>query len=338
MHGRISIILMLACLLMICITTGAGAIKVGLLGADTATGFVGGYLATQGYSPSDLTYVDISASTPSAASLSVYDAVLVWSNQNLPDPVGLGNNLADYVDGGGKVVIATFCWDAGSPFQLQGRIMTSAYTPFTPVARLLSPSTLGTYDASSPIMSGVTSLTGFWRASVTLNSGAQLAASWADGSPLAAWNRGGKVVGITLYPGESTQATNLGGDYAKLFANAIRFMTTTDFTVYVTLADYSGDLTSTNVLVELLQGGTVVYQQWGQGTDPRTIIDFPAVPAGTYDVRVSACKWVPLTFPIALTGGSIGAGPILANGDANGDGSVGLLDLAILKKNWGKHG
>jgi hypothetical protein len=234
------------------------------------------------------------------------------------------------------VVLCPFSFYGGTIYQLQGRIMTSTYSPLAPAGGNNAASTLGTFDASSPIMLGVSSLTGYWKNLVAMYPGAQLVASWADGTPLAAWNHGGKVVGINLYPGENDQ-TGMGGDYAKLFANAIRFMTSTNLGAYVTMADYAGDPAYLNVLVELLQGGNVVDHMWGTGTPSRTIISFPAVPPGNYDVRVSAGKCLPQTVNLTLTGGSFGFAITLDNGDLNGDGSIGLLDLAILKKNWGKH-
>jgi hypothetical protein len=73
-------------------------------------------------------YYDARNSTPSVAELSEYGAVHVWANYAFADPVAYGDNLADYVDGGGVVVLGAFCtYTTGN--SLAGRIMTDAYCP-----------------------------------------------------------------------------------------------------------------------------------------------------------------------------------------------------------------
>lgn len=204
--------------------TEALAIKVGLLRADNTTGVVQGYLAGTGLiAPADITYINVNSTTPTAASLNAFDSVLVWSNNPFADSVSLGNNLADYVDAGGGVVIATFGYQNGT-LDLRGRIDSdTTYNPFTIAGNsLYSNSALGVYNSSSPLMNGVTSLSGYYRDNVSLNPGATLVASWSDGNELMAYNHGGQVVGITLYPGEYT-TYGLGGDYARLFANALLY-------------------------------------------------------------------------------------------------------------------
>src|SRR5438105_9015030 len=50
--------------------------------------------------------IDAGSTTPTLAQLLAYKSVFVWSDTSFADPTALGNNLADYVDGGGGVVIA----------------------------------------------------------------------------------------------------------------------------------------------------------------------------------------------------------------------------------------
>ena len=56
--------------------------------------------------------------TPTLGQLKSYDSVLVFTDRTLKDPTLLGNNLADYVDSGGGVVLMTFYWspDPGGRF------------------------------------------------------------------------------------------------------------------------------------------------------------------------------------------------------------------------------
>ncbi len=47
-------------------------------------------------------------STPDVATLSAYDVVLTWSDYHYDDRTAMGNNLADYVDVGGTVIVCVF--------------------------------------------------------------------------------------------------------------------------------------------------------------------------------------------------------------------------------------
>jgi len=201
--------------------SGGFALSVGLLGSDNHTGFVGSYLAGTGIVTS-YTYVDVRSATPTLASLQSYDSVLAWSNYAYSNPTLLGDVLADYVDSGGGVVLATFSFYGGTSWDIGGRILDSSYSPYVPVSSYYSGSNLGAYDAGSPFMAGVSSLSGYYRDNVFLNPGATLVASWLDGAELLAYNHGGQVAGITLYPGEVTQY-GLGGDYPRIFANALNY-------------------------------------------------------------------------------------------------------------------
>jgi len=75
-------------------------------------------------------YYDARNGTPDAATLASYTAVHVWTNYALSDKITFGNRLADYVDGGGRVVLGAFCtYCFGN--DLEGRIMTADYNGVT---------------------------------------------------------------------------------------------------------------------------------------------------------------------------------------------------------------
>ncbi len=201
--------------------TPSWAIKVGLLGADSYNGIVSGYLTGTGqFAAGDITYINISGVTPTPDTLKTFDSVLVWSDDQLLDSATLGNNLADYVDWGGGVVLATFAFYSG--VDVGGRIASDGYLPFT-VDNFYSTRTLGTVaDPTHPIMNGVTSLGGIFVDNVSTNPGATVLARWDDGTPAVAIGSVPSVVGISLYPGEYTM-DGLTGDYATLFANALTY-------------------------------------------------------------------------------------------------------------------
>ena len=86
-------------------------------------------------------YYDATGGTPDVATLAAYDAVWTWANFAYADNVLMGDNLAQYADGGGLVVLGAFCTYTSGNF-LSGQIMTPGYAPvwsptgsnhFTPV-------------------------------------------------------------------------------------------------------------------------------------------------------------------------------------------------------------
>jgi len=111
-----------------------------------------------------------------------------------------------------------------------------------------------------------------------------------------------------------------------------------NLTVNATLNDYAGNFGLTNVKVDVSHAGTLVATQTVAASANPTVVNFANLKVQTYDVQVSACKWLPELQSVTLVQDNTTTLNLdLDNGDANGDGSVGLLDLAVLKKGWGKH-
>jgi hypothetical protein len=140
----------------------------------------------------EVDYLDANGgTTPTAAYLSQYGAVLVYNDDNYPyaDPLGLGNSLAEYFNSGGRVVIALFA-DAGYP--IGGAFVSDNYLLLSPTD---APAATDSFSASiatqalvptSPILIGVTSISGTgWRGDQTLQNGGTAVANWASGAPLA---------------------------------------------------------------------------------------------------------------------------------------------------------
>jgi hypothetical protein len=149
----------------------------------------------------DINQVDVydaRLSTPTLADLQPYDAVVVISNNTFADAVAVGDVLADYVDAGGKVVqtVATFYDPGGFGWGLQGRFVDEGYSPFIGIGDWFSWGNLGPFDASHPIMQGVTWASDYFRQVMELNSGAQWVASWNDDEFVATK---GRVVGLNTF-------------------------------------------------------------------------------------------------------------------------------------------
>jgi len=130
---------------------------------------------------------DISAVTPTLSQLQQYCGVLVYSDSpGFQDPVTLGNNLADFVDLGGGVVVATFA-NASIPFM--GRFSTDNYWCLLPGDQAQDfPLTLGTVNQpGSPLMQGVVSFHGgdsSYHGTGPVHPAAKVVAEWSNGRPL----------------------------------------------------------------------------------------------------------------------------------------------------------
>ena len=172
------------------------------------------------------TALDSSSTTPSLAYLEQFDSVLMWANNSPEDSTALSDVLAAYANAGGRVVIATF-W--GQIVGNTGLLNSPAYNPLiNSISDAYSSATLGSYDASSPLMLGVTDLSADnYRGDYDtgLDTGAILVASWSDGKPLEAINAAQNVINITLFPNVVTYG-HASGNYKQLFANALAFEST----------------------------------------------------------------------------------------------------------------
>jgi len=137
-----------------------------------------------------------------------------FSNFSWLDQTTLGNNLGSYLAGGGIVVALNFDW-FGGPQSILGTWATT-YTPFTnPGTTNFTASTLGTCTFA-PLCTGVSTLNAFYRMTMTLASGATLAATWNDGTPMIAYK--GRAIGISAYVGDNP--ANYSGQFSRVIANA----------------------------------------------------------------------------------------------------------------------
>ncbi len=129
-----------------------------------------------------------------AAAFQAYDVVIV-SNNGRWSAVGgqtsVGNALADYVDGGGKVVVFNFAYDFFG-WELGGRFITQNYGPFQQATGdSTAAASMVIVQAGHPIFDGAKSVTqpdGFFRLDTALTSGSQVLANWSDGLPFIAAN------------------------------------------------------------------------------------------------------------------------------------------------------
>lgn len=190
-------------------------------------------------------YVDAQTTTPPLHQLFWYDVVLVLADQPFADPVALGDVLADYVDGGGRVVqsVPTFYAPPNGNWDIQGRFAHEGYSPFVGIGNTTANAVLGTYDEAHPIMRGVTSLRDRLRQQVDLSSGSHLVASWDDRKPLVAFHQ--NVVAINIFLGNNFRWYGNGD---VLVHNALVWLATRDQQPWFAVSPTSGSLTVSSTL------------------------------------------------------------------------------------------
>lgn len=168
---------------------------------------------------------DTGSATPSAATLATYDVVVSIGDSSYDDREAWGNSLADYVDAGGIVVQSAYdTWNGGGA--PTGRFETGDYAPFIPGNAFNVKTTLGAYDASSPLMQGIAPgslFTDRYNTENELSPGASVIARWADERPAVAVK--GRVVAITAFIGDAYDEPGIpawSGNYGQLVVNAAR--------------------------------------------------------------------------------------------------------------------
>jgi hypothetical protein len=200
-----------------------------------------------------VTVVDARSTTPTLQELQSFDAVLTWSNWDYGNAVQLGDTLADYVDAGGGVVVATFANSEPSATRyLGGRWQMGNYEVIVDQSGYHGgAASMGVvHQPAHPLMAGVTAFDGgslAYRANATsLTAGAQSIADWTDNTSLVAThgtlqNR----VDLNFFPPSNAvdgSSWLLSSDGARLLGNAVLYVAggAGNFTVYC-----SGDGTAT---------------------------------------------------------------------------------------------
>jgi hypothetical protein len=206
-----------------------GSGKVMLCAADTYTADV----QTKLQSFPDIVAVDIvnaQSTTPTLNDLRKYSAVMVWSNYQLADSNTLGNNLADYVDEGGGVILAVFAFGGGG-MAPQGRFASGGYLVMPYNGYQYNAGSLGTYIDGHPLMMNVKSFStsNYRPTSNQVVAGATVVASYSDGIPLIATKNVGGVdrVDLGFFPPSSDtigSSWSSATDGKHILHNAVAFV------------------------------------------------------------------------------------------------------------------
>lgn len=205
-----------------------GPIHYAALASDGAVASVALAMFTLGGFTEGSTYTSFNPNSalPVLADLAGIDVVVAWTNNAPADPAGIGDLLADFVDAGGRVVLAQGAFSGG--FAFTGRIMTSGYSPYSAAAGA-GDTNARTFDTASfgmtphPILTGINpfswSVTGFSAVSDPALLGAPMEiAAFSNGHNAIALNPAGTVMGLNLLP-QATEDTGL-----RLVTNAVLYL------------------------------------------------------------------------------------------------------------------
>lgn len=217
-----------------CIYNSAFAVDLLVVGADTADRIdtvrnrILNGATIGGFSFGNVDTFDAKNGVPSLATIQQYSALVVWSGGSFNEPQTLGNNLADYVDAGGNVVVMSF----GTAFAPGGRWATDGYDPLIGGYGGQNVASMGTInDPSNPIFTGVNSINAEYIQPGSVRSGATLLASWNENTfnsskaPMVIQSNGfsGKIVNLNFYGAFS--GPNTTGDIDRLIANTLNVIT-----------------------------------------------------------------------------------------------------------------
>ncbi|MGE0433633.1 MAG: putative Ig domain-containing protein [Planctomycetota bacterium] len=155
--------------------------------------------------------MDISQTTPTVATLSNYDAVIVYTNSQPLDTVTLGNNLATYVNNGGGVVEI-------SATSVNGFHVAGNWTSHTCLQASdnwdVNASTIGTLVEAHPVITNVNTFNaGVLRLlDQTVVNGARILRRYSDNSVLAAVNESfaGRIAAVNVFAWTDTVDPDIG--------------------------------------------------------------------------------------------------------------------------------
>jgi len=165
---------------------------------------------------------DVRSATPTLAQLLAYDVILAYTDYIPANPSGLGDVLADAVDAGRLVTVATY--GLSLPWAITGRIQTAAYSPLVIGTTGAVSGSLIAVVPTDPIFTGIAlgsvtySHNGNF-AHATLASGATLLATDGAGINMIARSSSGRVIGLNLWPTTMDGANN--SEFFKLLANIV---------------------------------------------------------------------------------------------------------------------
>ncbi len=167
----------------------------------------------------NLDVVNLEAETPNVDYMLGYHLIIVATNFPVADSEMLGDNLAQYVDAGGKLILMQGAFALGGDWYLTGEIMTPPYSPVAASPYSLDDAVAIDF-ADHPITESVNMITTGLYGYLSLQGDGVSLGDYDVGYPVGAYNPDKSVVGLNIFPGD----TFWEGDLMQLMDNTINWM------------------------------------------------------------------------------------------------------------------
>jgi hypothetical protein len=249
---------------------------------DELTPMIASLIGTGEFGAADIDVASLFSGLPAGKALTDYDCVYVWASFNNYPTLLRGNELADYVDAGGGVILSYGAISDTdiADLSIQGRITDPTYSPLDATAVNLAAGVRNldftSADISHPILDGVGefsySVNGAFSA-VTLDvaGGAYLIANDTGGIPAIAISEQGDVAAfnVSFRPSLSPSAGVI-----RAFANACGAVAAiwADIDIKPDSFDNEINLTSNGVVPVAIYGSEFL-DVWEIDTDTLTLAD-----------------------------------------------------------------
>jgi hypothetical protein len=213
-----------------------------------------------------VSYLDARVAVPTPEFLATFDCLHTHANFVYSDRDAFGDELADFVDGGGRVILGVaslYTQSGGMDFSLGGRIRSNRYCPVTSdpdgIRFFYSQSYMG--DGTTCLHDGVTAYASAFE-DIAYVQGVGITDGHLDGGDIAlAYRPDGRVVYVN---GTGNMSLGGTGDWARLIANACTCAPLTGPKVLYAPSD--GDDPALRTLLSSLTGGPVDYIDASSGT------------------------------------------------------------------------
>ena len=167
-------------------------------------------------------YMDARSVTPTVQDLTAYCGVITWTNAVYANQSAFGDNLADYVDGGGQVILGVFSTFTMG-ISLSGRIMSAGYSPVTsPTGSNTGMMSMYAGDGSSELYAGVSTLGSSFQDVLVLQGGGIQDGTYTNGEILAAHQSDFSVTYLNGLSSPSLAPDAIVGDWATLISNTLQ--------------------------------------------------------------------------------------------------------------------
>ncbi len=234
-----------------------------LISPDSTTGDISSLLTTlSAYPDLNVTVWDNTAGNPTATNMAPYDVVIIgndylWNSASL-DLVTIGNALADYIDGGGKVIESLYI-QSYDEWGLGGRYMTDGYSPFsTATLDVWNADNMTIINTGHPVMNGVTNIGDNWgHQDPGLQTGATLLASWnTSGYNAVAVDNNVVALNLLIFSG-----ADWTGDVGLLLHNAVEWLVVKQDVPWLAEAPITGTISAdSSVLTDVFFNAGAVTQ------------------------------------------------------------------------------